>query len=234
MVTRGIRCRLQDCHLLWCAFPGTSANDAFVTALGFHNPRPKAGLGYVRVRSPLLTESRLISFPPGTEMCQFPGLARAGLYIQPAVTPSPCGVTPGFPIRTSPDQCSFDSSPELIAAYHVFHRLWTPRHPPCTLTSLITFMNRCRWENPSIDQAFACPIPGTLDGALLINAPSRRRRSIFSERPPVLRPTSIPKRRSWYKLDLVIQYITYPLYSIVKEHALPESFRTRQRLETGR
>ena len=24
-------------------------------------------------------------------------------------------------------------SPELIAAYHVLHRLWEPRHPPCTL-----------------------------------------------------------------------------------------------------
>ena len=31
--------------------------------------------GLVRVRSPLLTESRLISFPPGTEMFQFPGFA---------------------------------------------------------------------------------------------------------------------------------------------------------------
>ena len=31
--------------------------------------------GLVRVRSPLLAECRLISFPPGTEMFQFPGLA---------------------------------------------------------------------------------------------------------------------------------------------------------------
>jgi hypothetical protein len=31
--------------------------------------------GLVRVRSPLLAESRLISVPPGTEMFQFPGLA---------------------------------------------------------------------------------------------------------------------------------------------------------------
>jgi hypothetical protein len=75
MVTRGDRFRVPDCHLLWCAFPGASANDAFVTALGSRNPGPKAGLGYIRVRSPLLTESRLISFPPGTEMYQFPGLA---------------------------------------------------------------------------------------------------------------------------------------------------------------
>ena len=31
--------------------------------------------GLFRVRSPLLTESLLISFPPGTEMFHFPGLS---------------------------------------------------------------------------------------------------------------------------------------------------------------
>ena len=31
--------------------------------------------GLVRVRSPLLAESLLMSFPPGTEMFQFPGFA---------------------------------------------------------------------------------------------------------------------------------------------------------------
>ncbi len=76
MVTQGDRFSIQDCHLLWFAFPDDSASDAFVTALGSRNPGPKTGLGYVRFRSPLLTESRLISFPPGTEMFQFPGLAR--------------------------------------------------------------------------------------------------------------------------------------------------------------
>ena len=58
--------------------------------------------------------------------------------------PSGCPVTPGFPIRTSPDQSSFDSSPRLIAACHVLHRLSTPRHPPCTLTSLTILMKRSR------------------------------------------------------------------------------------------
>ena len=40
-------------------------------------PRPgmPGRFGLVRVRSPLLTESRFLSFPPGTEMFQFPGLA---------------------------------------------------------------------------------------------------------------------------------------------------------------
>jgi hypothetical protein len=46
----------------------------------------------------------------------------------------------GCPIRTSQDQSLFDGSPGLIAAYHVLHRLVTPRHSPCTLTSLAAFV----------------------------------------------------------------------------------------------
>ena len=66
MLTEGIGFRLQDYHLLWCGFPSTSASVTFVTPLCFRNPDPKVGLGYIRFRSPLLTESRLISFPTGT------------------------------------------------------------------------------------------------------------------------------------------------------------------------
>ena len=42
----------------------------------------------------------------------------------------------GFPhseISGSMDMCS---SPKLFAAYHVFHRLSVPRHPPCALLRL--------------------------------------------------------------------------------------------------
>ena len=42
----------------------------------------------------------------------------------------------GFPIRKSTDQCLVDSSPWLIAATHVLHRLQMPRHPPFALSSL--------------------------------------------------------------------------------------------------
>ena len=49
-----------------------------------------------------------------------------------------CFSSPGSPdISGSMDMCS---SPKLFAAYHVFHRLSVPRHPPCALfclTSLI-------------------------------------------------------------------------------------------------
>ena len=43
---------------------------------------------------------------------------------------------PHSEICGSGDICS---SPQLIAAYHVFHRLLVPRHPPCALISLTNF-----------------------------------------------------------------------------------------------
>ena len=52
------------------------------------------------------------------------------------------GCSCGFPhsdICGSVDICS---SPQLFAAYHVFHRLLVPKHPPCALfclTSLLPF-----------------------------------------------------------------------------------------------
>jgi hypothetical protein len=49
-------------------------------------------------------------------------------------------LVPGFPIRTSWDHSSVDSSPRPIAASHVLHRLLVPRHPPCALSNLTTKM----------------------------------------------------------------------------------------------
>ncbi len=48
---------------------------------------------------------------------------------------------PGCPIQKSPDHNLFSSSPKLIAAFHVFLRLLTPRHPPFALSSLATKLN---------------------------------------------------------------------------------------------
>jgi hypothetical protein len=56
--------RLRGCHPLRRAVPGASASLRWTT-------------GLLRVRSPLLPESRLMSSPPGTEMFQFPGFASA-------------------------------------------------------------------------------------------------------------------------------------------------------------
>ena len=88
------------------------------------HPDESGWFGLIRVRSPLLTESLLLSFPPGNEMFQFPGFAT---------------YTYGFSarlIRESRDQRSFDSSAGLIAVFHALHRLLAPRHPPHALSSL--------------------------------------------------------------------------------------------------
>ena len=57
----------------------------------------------------------------------------AYLWIQYAVTEVCSAGFPHSEIAGSMDICS---SPTLIAAYHVFHRLLVPRHPPCALISL--------------------------------------------------------------------------------------------------
>ena len=43
----------------------------------------------------------------------------------------------GFPIRRFRGHRSVNTSPGLIAAAHVLHRLSAPRHPPCALVLLI-------------------------------------------------------------------------------------------------
>ena len=51
--------RIQGYHLLWPGFPSRFANHRAITAR------------LLRFRSPLLSESRLMSFPRATEMFQF-------------------------------------------------------------------------------------------------------------------------------------------------------------------
>ena len=57
----------------------------------------------------------------------------AYLWIQYAVTEVFSAGFPHSDICGSSDICSL---PQLFAAYHVFHRLLVPRHPPCALIRL--------------------------------------------------------------------------------------------------
>ena len=92
--------------------------------------------GLFPVRSPLLRESLLISFPLVTEMFHFTRSAPISLCIQ--LNGDGTLLPTGFPIQKSSDQRIFGSSPRLIAAYHVFHRLSAPRHPPVALINLFS------------------------------------------------------------------------------------------------
>ena len=50
---------------------------------------------------------------------------------------------PHSEISGSKDICS---SPKLFAAYHVFHRLLVPRHPPCALSSITNSLLPREWD----------------------------------------------------------------------------------------
>src|SRR3981189_1033257 len=107
-------------------------------------PQPRRSFlrrfGLFRVRSPLLAESKFLSSPRGTEMFHFPRFARARLFCSARRTAALPAV--GFPIRTSPDQSLVSGSPKLIAATRVLHRLLSPRHPSCALSSLVAASSR--------------------------------------------------------------------------------------------
>src|SRR5215208_2351103 len=93
-------------------------------------PVPKTcATGLVRVRSPLLAESRLMSFPPATEMFQFAGFASHAYEFSMGYP-----FQGGLPHSEIPGSTIARISPGLFAACHVLHRLSVPRHPPDALT----------------------------------------------------------------------------------------------------
>ncbi len=106
--------RVPGCHRLWRAFPRRfgSTSDSHIAV-----PQPRPGkpdrFGLFPVRSPLLGESRLLSFPAGTEMFQFPALASS--------CEDPGAHAPGgCPIRRSRDHGLCAAPPglsQLIASF---------------------------------------------------------------------------------------------------------------------
>ena len=121
--------RVRGCHPLWPQFPLTfhshsRYNDTVLqprrriaTATVWALPRSLATTGGI---------IHLFSLPGGTKMFQFPPFASL-------INSDNCLVAAGLShseISGSKVICTY---PELIAAYHVLHRLHEPRHPPCAL-----------------------------------------------------------------------------------------------------
>ena len=86
--------------------------------------------GLFRFRSPLLTESLVVFSSSGYLDVSVHRVPSVYLWIQYTVTEVCSAGFPHSDICGSMDICSL---PQLIAAYHVFHRLLVPRHPPCAL-----------------------------------------------------------------------------------------------------
>ena len=102
----------------------------------FRGPNPSMHarwFGLFRFRSPLLTESHVVFSSSGYLDVSVHRVPLHTLWIGVWILEVCSSGFPHSEISGSKDICS---SPKLIAAYHVFHRLLVPRHPPYALTCL--------------------------------------------------------------------------------------------------
>jgi hypothetical protein len=93
--------------------------------------------GLLPFRSSLLRESQLLSFPPGTEIFHFPGLASTSYGFRCRCSSITCH---RFPHSGIPGSTPVSGFPGLIAAYYALPRLRAPRHPPYALLRLTIFL----------------------------------------------------------------------------------------------
>ena len=122
------RLRVRGYHPLWPDFPdcSTHLHACQNVVLQPRQCRNIDGLGYSPFARHYSGNHYLFSFPAGTKMFQFPALAS----VKKQMPPLQGGGLSHSEIRGSKVICTY---PQLIAAYHVLHRLREPRHPPCAL-----------------------------------------------------------------------------------------------------
>ena len=94
--------------------------------------------GLFRFRSPLLTESHVVFSSSGYLDVSVHRVPLLTLCIGVRILEVCSSGFPHSEISGSKDICS---SPKLFAAYHVFHRLLVPRHPPYALISITNLLS---------------------------------------------------------------------------------------------
>ena len=111
-------------------------NRSPILRLTYDSPQPRRARTPVWALSLSLAATQEIDvsfFSSGYLDVSVPRVPSAHLWIQCTVTEVCSAGFPHSDIRGSVNICF---SPRLFAAYHVFHRLSVPRHPPCALSSL--------------------------------------------------------------------------------------------------
>ena len=187
---------VRGCHPLWPDVPVRSGSRRVAT-------------GLVRVRSPLLTESLLMSFPPVTEMFQFTGFASHAYGFSMRYRRSG-----GFPHSEIRGSTIARISPRLIAACYVLHRLSVPRHPPNALNRLILpSRNPARRPKPTDGSRKdtsvplqstprdSCPLRRTQNVIqnLFTMSKNSRKHTAFSDQLAIGKPMAEGWRRHWWR-----------------------------------
>ena len=106
----------------------------------FRGPNPRMlalWFGLFPFRSPLLWKSHVVFSSSGYLDVSVHRVPSVWLWIHHTVTEVCSARFPHSEISGSMDICS---SPKLFAAYHVFHRLLVPRHPPYALSSITNLL----------------------------------------------------------------------------------------------
>jgi hypothetical protein len=134
------RLRIRGCHPLWLLFPKDSAH-LINTISRSYNPGhalPHDRFGLFPVRSPLLGES----------LNYFLFLRVLRCFSSPRWRPSFEGQVRRLGLSHSDIRGSkvICTSPRLLAAYHVLHRLNEPRHPPFALVYFLYLSLTCLAE----------------------------------------------------------------------------------------
>ena len=121
------RFRLRDFYPLRSGFPAAFRYRSRSFARSLPSTYCYMKFGLLRFRSPLLSESIFLSFPPGNEMFQFPGFPTQNYLFILRYHNITYGEFPHSDICGSTFICN---SPQLFAACHVLLRRHIPRHPP--------------------------------------------------------------------------------------------------------
>ena len=109
------------------------------------NPRVHAlWFGLFLVCSPLLPESHVVFFSSGYLDVSVHRVPFLNLWIGLRIL-EVC--SSGFPHSEISGSMGICPSPKLIAAYHVFHRLLVPRHPPYALISITNLPSLTGWRS---------------------------------------------------------------------------------------
>ena len=159
-------------------------------------------------------------------MVHFPPFASSNLCIQ-LVIPGFC--PGGFPHSEISGSTPVCGSPKLIAACHVLHRLFLPRHPPCALSSLtIEFtptqlrinLNHTREASVDLCVCVLRPLSPVQHSAVCPRQPGEYFSCLYEYSKDTQQLTAyvVTNQRPTWRAQCAAQpcsYI-YPIYSVVK------------------